>query len=314
MHDAPDLALLRVFDHLHRERHLTRASRQLGLSQPATSRALARLRELFADPLFVKSPRGMIATPRADALAPAIRDVLWRAADLVRPSDVALEALERELVIGSVDFLEADLLPRLAARVAELAPRVSLTSRPLIAADAGDALAEGRLDLVIGVRPYLPPEAMATHLFDDSFVCVVREGHPVVRRSLSLDRFCALSHVLIAPRNEPGSPVDDVLATLGRTRHVAVRTHTFLSAPLVVAATDHVLTGPARVLVPTATQVGLRLFTPPIELRSFAVWAAWHPRVQHDPVHAWLRGLVREVAPGPVPRARRATRSARRAR
>lgn len=305
MNDGPDLSLLRVFDHLHRERHLTRAARQLGLSQPATSRALARLRELFADPLFVKSPRGMVPTPRAEALAPAIRDVLQRAAELVRPPELDLSMLEREIVIGSGDFLEADLLPRLAARVAEAAPGVSLTSRP-IAADSGDALAAGRLDLVIGVRPYMPPDSMGTHLFDDSFVCVVRGDHPVVKRSLSLDRYCALSHVLIAPRNEPGSPVDEALAKLGRRRRIAVRTHTFLSAPLVVAGTDHVLTGPARVLVPMAERLGLKLFDPPIELRSFAVWAGWHPRMHHDPVHTWIRQLLREVAATPhAPRRKR---------
>ncbi len=294
-HDVPDLELLRVFDHLHRERHLTRAARKVGLSQPAMSRALGRLREELGDPLFVRGPRGMLPTPRAEQLAPDIRELLERARALVRPSELDPPSLERTFVIGSVDFLEADLMPRLAALLAREAPGVSITSRPL-GADASEALASGQLDLAIGVRPTLPADAMTTHLFDDGFVCAVRGEHPTVKRSLTAPRFAALSHVLIAPRGEPGSPVDTALAALGLSRRIVVRTHTFLSAPLIVAQTDLVLTGPRRVLVPMAERYGLRLLAPPVELRSFAVHAAWHPRVQHDPAHAWFRGLVKRAA------------------
>ncbi|GAB4202130.1 MAG: LysR family transcriptional regulator [Sandaracinaceae bacterium] len=293
---APPLALefdlLRVFDQLHRERHLSRAARQLGLSQPATSRALARLREVFGDPLFVRAPRGILPTPRAEQLAPEVRELLQRASALVRPPDLDPRTLARDFVIAGVDFLEGDLLPRLARVLADEAPRAALTSRPL-GADVGEALASGRVDLAIGVPSTLPPDAMTTHLFDDAFVCVVRDGHPSVRRTLSLTRFAALSHVLISPRGEPGSPVDTALEAQGLRRRIAVRTHTFLSAPLIVAQTDLVLTGPRRVLVPMAAALGLRLLPPPLPLRSFPVHMAWHPRVQNDPVHAWLRGLVR---------------------
>jgi len=295
MHHVPDLELLRLFDHLHREGNLTRAARKVGLSQPATSRALGRLREVFGDPLFVRTPRGMLPTPRAERLAPEIRDLLSRASALVRPPELDPATLERTFVIGSVDFLEADLIPRLARLLAEEAPGVSITSRPL-GSDASEALASGRLDLAIGVRPTLPTDAMTTHLFDDGFVCAVRGDHPTVKRSLSLARFAQLSHVLISPRGEPGSPVDTALAAQGLTRRIAVRTHTFLSAPLIVAQTDLVLTGPRRVLVPMAERHGLRLFTPPVELRAFAVHAAWHPRVQEDPAHQWFRGLVKRAA------------------
>lgn len=290
-----DLDQLRVFDHLHRERHLTRAARQVGLSQPAMSRALGRLREAFGDPLFVRTPRGMLPTPRAEQLAPEIRDLLQRASALVRPPDLDLATLDRAFVIGSVDFLEADLIPRLAALLAREAPRASITSRPLDGG-ASEALASGRFDLAIGVRPTLPADAMTTHLFDDDFVCAVRGDHPTVKRSLSLARFVALSHVLIAPRGEPGSPVDAALSQQGLSRRIAVRTHTFLSAPLIVAQTDLVLTGPRRVLVPMAEPYRLRLFPPPVTLRSFAVHQAWHARVHQDPTHAWFRGAVKRVA------------------
>jgi DNA-binding transcriptional LysR family regulator len=291
----PEIELLRVLDHLHRERHVTRAARTLGLSQPAVSRALARLRDVFGDPLFVRAPRGIVPTPRADEIAPEVREVLRRAEALVRPPELAPASLERTFVVGSVDFVEAELLPRLASLFEVEAPRASVTSRPL-GSDASEALATGRLDLAVGVKPTLPRDAITTHLFDDTFVCAVREGHPTVRRALSLETFTKVSHVLIAPRGEPGSPVDTELARLGLTRHVALRTSTFLSAPLIVASTDLVLTGPRRVLVPMAARLGLRLVAPPLELRGFSVHAAWHPRVQNEPAHAWFRGVVKRAA------------------
>lgn len=295
-----DLDLLRVFDHLHRERHLTRAARLLGLSQPAVSRALVRLREALGDPLFVRAPRGIVPTPRADALVPEVREILRRADALARPAAFDPRVLERTFVFASVDFVEGDLLPRLAALLSSEAPRVSITSRPL-GPDAAEGLLAGRFDVAIGVRSTLPTDVMTTHLFDDRFVCVVRRGHPSVRRALDLATFCRLSHVLISPRGEPGSPVDDALAKKGLSRHVAVRTHTFFSAPRVVASSDLVLTGPARVLEPLADHEGLLVLPPPLPLRGFGVFMAWHPRAQSDPAHAWLRSLVKRAsarAPG----------------
>jgi len=294
-HDEPDLDLLRVFHALHTEQHVTRAARAVGLSQPALSRALGRLRLCFGDPLFVRTPRGMLPTPRAQQLAPAIDDVLGRARALVRPVALTPASLERTFVVGSVDFAESVLLPRLLALAAKEAPGVSITSRPL-GADAGDALAAGQLDLAIGVRAALPAGVMLKHLFDDDFVCVVRRAHPTVKRELTIEAFAALHHVLIAPRGEPGSPVDTALAAQGLSRRIAVRTHTFLAAPLIVAQTDLVLTGPRRVLVPMAKHLDLRLIAPPVELKGFAVYHAWHPRMQHDPAHVWLRALVHRAA------------------
>lgn len=302
-HELPDLGLLRAFELLHRERHLTRAARQLGLSQPAMSRTLGRLRALFDDELFVRAPRGMIPTTRADALAPRVRALLQGAQALVAPDRFDPSTLDRVFTLGSFDMLEMELMPRLAALLAEEAPSVALSSRPL-SGDLGELLASGRLDLIIGVRSNIPPDAMSAHLFDDSFVCVVRKGHPRVRRSLSLERYVALSHVLIAPRGEPGSAVDSALAKLGLSRRIALRTHTFVSAPLIVAQTDFVLTGPRRVLVPMARALGLELFAPPFELAPFGVYCAWHPRVQHDPVHQWLRALIRRAV-SPAPDARK---------
>jgi DNA-binding transcriptional LysR family regulator len=126
----------------------------------------------------------------------------------------------------------------------------------------------------------------------------VRRDHPRVKRTLSLTTFVELPHLLIAPRGDPGGVVDEALAARGLRRRVAFRTHTFQSAPLVVARSDLILTAPRRVLVPVAKALGLKLLPPPMPLRPFAVFQAWHARVQDDPIHKWFRGVVAAAARG----------------
>jgi DNA-binding transcriptional LysR family regulator len=295
MHDAPDFDLLAVFAALYRERHLTRAALRLGKSQPATSRALERLRALMGDALFVRAPRGMLPTPRADALAAEVDRILESARALVYRDRFEPSALKRTFVIGTSDLVEAELLRPLSAELTRRAPGIDLSMKQLVLADAGDALAEGRLDLVIAPDTSLPASVMRQHLFDGDFLCAVRLDHPRARRKLSLETYLSLLHVQIAPRGEPGGPVDDALATRGLSRRVAVRTPSFLAAPLLVAQSDYVLTAPALMLRPLARPLGLRLHEPPLTFGSFRIFQAWHPRTQDDAAHRWFRGLVAEV-------------------
>ena len=290
-----DIELLRCFTHLHRERHLTRAARGAGLSQPAMSRALGRLRELFDDELFVRTPRGMLPTPRADALAPQIDAVLVQAEALVQPVAFDPARLARRFVIATSDMFEGQLVPKLVDALAAAAPNVDLMTRPIDSTSAV-ALATGRLDLFIGVRAAVPQDAIAAQLFDDDFVCAVRGDHPGVGRRLSLAKYCELPHLQIAPRGEPGGVVDSALDALGCARRVVVRTYSFLSAPAIVAGSDLILTAPKRVLLPIAERFGLRLLAPPLDLPGFSIWQAWHPRVHADPAHAWLRAQVGKAA------------------
>lgn len=293
--DAPDLDLLAAFDALHRERHLTRAAARVGKSQPAMSRALARMRDAFADELFVRTPRGMVPTPRADALAPEVRRVLDAARALVRARAFDPATLERTFVIATTDLVEAHLLPTLAARLRDLAPRASLLLRPMESTLAGD-LEVGRVDLVVSPRAGIPEGAMQRHLFDDEFLCAVRRGHPALRRGLGLEAWAALDHVQIAPRGAPGGPVDDALASRGLSRRVVVRTPSFLAAPVLVARSDYVITAPRVVLAAVAEPLGLHTFPPPLPLPGFRIQQGWHRRAHGDPAHAWLRGVVAQAA------------------
>jgi DNA-binding transcriptional LysR family regulator len=296
MHDAPDTELLRLFDILHNERHLTRAALRAGLSQPAMSRALGRMRRAFGDPLFVRTQSGMVPTTRADALAPEVRAVLEQMRTLMRPGELEPASLERTFVVAMADFVEAHLFDHVVARIAAEAPKVDLVLRPLDA-DAGELLESGRLDLIIAVRGAVPAGLVAKHLFDDSFLCAVRRDHPrLKKKGLTLDLYTELSHIQIAPRGTKGGPVDRALAARGLARRVAIRTNSFLAAPLLVASSDLVLTAPSVVLTPLARPLGLRTFPPPLEVQGFRVVQAWHPRSQADPAHAWFRAILASAA------------------
>ncbi len=260
------------------------------------SRALARLRGTFEDPLFVRGPRGMLPTPRAVELAPEVEALLERARALVSPSRFDPATLDRTFTIVTSDLVEQHLVAGVMRELIVRAPRVDVRFLPLTT-NAREALSSG-VDLAIGVQSVLPQGAMSQYLFDDAFLCAVRQAHPTVGKRLGLDDYVALAHIQIAPRGTAGGPVDDALAERGLTRRVAVRTHSFLAAPLLASRSDFVLTAPWRVLLPLAKTFRLRTFPPPLPIPGFRIHQAWHARVQDDPAHRWFRGIVASVARG----------------
>ncbi|MFO0665469.1 MAG: LysR family transcriptional regulator [Polyangiaceae bacterium] len=310
MDNGPTLELLQDFDALFRERQLTRAALRTGRSQPAMSRSLQRLRELFADALFVRTSQGMLPTPRAEALAPRVESVLEGARALVTKATFDPRTLVRTFTIGASDLVDADLLASLAAAVSREAPLVDIVS--MSARDVGTtALADGRVDLWVGTDESVPVGSKRQHLFDDAFQCAVRANHPVLDsdgarkrprarqsppRPLSVEAYVSLAHIQIAPRGTSGGPVDTALEKLGLSRRVAVRTTSFLSAPWIASRSDMILTGPSRLLRALAEPFDLVTFAPPIAIPGFRIFQAWHPRVHDDAAHRWFRGLLRAEA------------------
>jgi DNA-binding transcriptional LysR family regulator len=296
-----DLNLLVALRALLAERHVTRAAARVGLSQPAMSHALARLRELLGDALLVRTPSGMQPTARAEAMA----GPLERALDDVARLLASPEAFEpgrsaRKFRIATNDYMELVLFPRMLARLWTEAPGIDVRVRN-IGARATEDLAASKLDLAMGVvgqfgNPDPPTGIRTQRLISDRFVCVVRDGHPLVKRRLSLDEFIALPHALVAPRGESGSIVDTALAKLGKTRRVAVEVPHFLVAPHVVRETDVILTVAVRVASSLGPLLGLRQLAPPIELEGFSMSMVWHERQHADPAHVWLRALIAAVA------------------
>jgi DNA-binding transcriptional LysR family regulator len=295
-----DLNLLVALDALLEERNVTRAAERTGVTQSAMSHALARLRALVGDPLLVRGRSGMVATARAEALALPIRRALEGIVlALETPEPFEPKTAHLSIRIATSDYGELVLLPKLVRRLEQEAPHIDLRLIP----NSGDSvgpLVQGVVDLVVApVRPGDEVQGvLAKKLFDESFVCIVRRGHPLAKKKLTLARFAAASHALIAPRGREGSLADDSLARLGLSRRVAVTLPHFLVAPHVVAESDLVLVLAARVASQLATPLGLVVLAPPKELglTGFRMSALWHERTQHDPAHRWVRELFTDVA------------------
>jgi DNA-binding transcriptional LysR family regulator len=304
MHDVHlrslDLNLIVALDALLEERTVTRAAERVGISQSAMSHALARLRSMTRDPLLVRGRGRMMATPRAEALGPPIRRALEELAAALQDSAAFDPATARRTVrIATSDYGELVLLPHVVGCLEREAPGIDLRV-VAYGKDAPTLLGSGDVDLLIA--PLTPvdeaPGIRTRRLFDESFVCVVRKGHPLGRGRLTLARYVAAAHALISPRGKEGSFVDEALTKQGLARRVAVTVPHFLVAPYLVARSDLVLTLAARVATMLSGPLALTVLRPPAELglAGFRMSATWHERTHGDPAHRWLRERIVEIS------------------
>jgi len=293
-----DLNLVLALDALLAERHVTRAAKRLGITQPAASHALARLRELFRDPLLVRGGGGaMVPTPRADELAPRVHQVVVGLAGVLRVDRFEPATARRTFRICANDYTELVLLPRFTERLARVAPGIDLWVHAF--ADwPNDQLATGALDFVIGPpRGTRGPAANFERvLFDDSFTCIVRTGHPLAGARMTLARYCAAHHLVVSPRGTPGSFVDDALGKLGKTRRIALAVPHFLVVPYVIEGSDLVATLTSRVAARFAESLAIVAMAPPIAIPNFQIAVSWHERNHHDVAHRWFRDQLFAVA------------------
>jgi len=293
-----DLNLLVILRALLRERHVTRAARQVGLSQSATSHALGRLRELCDDALLVRHGRTLALTPRAARLLPGLERGLSELQGVLR-SEPAFDPkrARRSFSLGMADYGQALLLRPLLRTLQLAAPGIDLNV--VTFPNVPELIESGSLDLAILVTG-TTATGLSTHdLFDDGFVCMVRKGHPQVRGNLTLDQYLSLRHVLVAPTGTAGSFVDTELERRGLARRVALRVSNFLVAPMVVAETDYISTMPERLARRMAKSLPLRLVPPPFEVPRFGLSLVWHPRLDDDPAHRWLREVVSRASSKP---------------
>ena len=288
-----DLNLLRALDALLDERNVTRAAARLGLTQPAMSGMLTRLRESFGDPLLVRVQRGVAPTPRALALAAPVKQVLADIAGLLQAPAFDPGSARMTLSIAATDYaLRAIAVPFLLA-LRPLAPSVRVALLPLANEQLQAQFEQGTVDLALSTPETTAPDLHARTLFDERYVCVMRRGHPAApeaQSSLSLDRFCALDHALVSYAGGSFEGVtDDALARLGRQRRVLVSVKSFLLLPDILRASDLVAVVPRRLV---GDVDGLLLFDPPLDIPGFTKVLAWHERTHRDPGYRWLRALL----------------------
>jgi DNA-binding transcriptional LysR family regulator len=291
-----DLNLLVALDALLEEQNVTRAAERLALTQPTVSAMLARLRELFDDPLFVRAQRGLLPTPRAQALAPLLKEWLAEAHGLVAGEAFNPAKATFTASISANDYIQSALLVPLVKRLRREAPSVRLAVRGAELCHGTVPFANGDIDLCIATTSEIPsPDLPARLLYTEYYTCVVRKGHPLAGTRVTLDQFCRFPHVAVSPTESQFSgPVDQVLAQLGRKRQVVLSVPGFLILPEILATDDLIAVVPERVM--RGRMSGLRTFAPPVAIPEFSVVALWHQRLHKDPAHRWLRGLVAETA------------------
>lgn len=296
-----DLNLLASLAVLVREGNVTRAARALGISQPAMSHRLARLRERFDDPLLLPSGAGMQPTARALQLVePVARGLLEFDAALRSEARFDPRTSTRRFTIACADFGDFVVLPRALSRLHAEAPEIEVRmSRP--GPELERELERGLIDVAVLGNPCLPAANFRQRrVLDGRFATTVRADHPAVGPRMDLDTFVALPHLAIAPSSESdfGGAIDDALARVGQTRRVAVRVPSYSTATLLASRSDLVLTAPVGVILEATRFVSLRVFDPPLPIPPSDVRMVWHERWQREPGHAWLRATLAEVMTG----------------
>ncbi|MCP1518959.1 DNA-binding transcriptional LysR family regulator [Pseudomonas migulae] len=291
---TPDFNLLVTLDVLLAEGSVARAAKRLRLSPSAMSRALARLRETTGDPLLVRAGRGLVATPRALELREWVSQLVQDAEAVLRPAQQPdLKQLARTFTLRTSEgFVETFGAP-LIARVAEQAPGVLLRFMHKPDKDS-TSLRDGTVDLETGVvGKAAGPELRTQGLFRDRFIGVVRLGHPLSQGEITPERYAAGGHISVSRRGLDKGPVDEALAALQLERQVATIVAGFSTALALARATDLIAAVPERHT--ENLRSGMHSFALPVTLPEFTVAMLWHPRLDADPVHRWLRGCVREV-------------------
>ncbi len=295
MTTTPDLNLLLVLDALLEESHVTRAARRLGMTVPATSRALGRLRVLFGDPLLVAAGRRLVPTPFAEAIRPRVRDATMDTlAVLSPPAEAPLSLFSRLLTVRTTSAVSTVIAPRLLEALGDVSPGSRLR---FVAEGEEDAevLRAGDIDLDIGVIDFREPEIRVKQVLTDRFVGVARPGHDLLGAPVTLARFATCRHVIASRHGQPNGPIQRALHLAGLRPGTSVIVPDFLAALHVAAGSDVIATVPSLIARSRPWVSLCASFELPVALPPISIGLAWHPRFDRDPLHRWLRVASQEA-------------------
>lgn len=291
-----DLNLLRAFDAIAADGSVTAAGERLGLSQPAMSNALARLRKLFGDPLFVRTPRGMRPTPFAQQLAQPVREALR----LVQTALQQHAGFEPKSSDNTFRFYMSDIgemvfLPGLLERIKHDAPGVKIEVVQIPIKDIHAALEAGEIDLAVGFLPGLTTGIRQQPLFREHYVCMLRADHPAIGARISRKQFREAAHVLVSSAGTGHQVIEQTFVDEGLGGRIAARVPHFLVVPMILARTDLIVTLPSRIARVFLALGNFKVLKLPVHMPSFEVRLYWHERFHQDPANRWLRELMTEL-------------------
>lgn len=300
-----DLNLLRVFDEVMAERNLTRAARNLAMTQPAVSNALRRLRDSLGDDLVVRSGYGVVPTQHALQIWPAIREALASLRQSLQPSSFDPKSVNTNFTLAMADATAAELIPPLVNLIEAEAPAVTLRVLPLTTRDPRELLESSELDAAIGYFPVAlaaitlrgmqqgePDTIGYERLYEGRYMCVMRRDHPLAGNPLTLDAFCAAHHLLVSFSGRAFGFVDQALAAVKRSRRVVLTVNQFFTAGRVVANSDLLTVLPEHFIAATGFQDQLAVHPLPLDVSPVHVDMLWHRRHEARPAHLWLREAV----------------------
>ncbi len=291
-----DLKLLVAFEAMLGTRNVTAAADATGMTQPAMSTALGKLRKALDDPLFVRTSKGMEPTPFALELADPIRTALHLLRQtLNRDKHFDAATSTRTFRIVMTDIGERVFLPALLQRLSTVAPGVNLRTVQLPVKEMREALESGEMDLAVGFIPDLSAGYYQQRLFNRSYVCITRTDHPDIGDTLSLKQYLAASHAIVSAPGTGHDVVERVLAEKGYKRRIALHVTHFLAIPLIVANTDLVVTIPTMLAESYLPAGNIKILTPPLKMPVYAIKQYWHERFHEDPANRWLRELFCEM-------------------
>ena len=291
-----DLNLLVVFKHLLAERSVSRTAQALGLSQPTVSNALARLRKLLGDELFLRTPAGMQPTPFAEQLAESVTyalGMLHSAVNQRTSFDPATST--RSFVIGMTDIGEIHFLPPLMHKLRETAPGVTISTVRDTAVNLRDELESGKVDVAVGLLPQLKGGFFQRRLFSQRYVCLLRQGHALDKKRITLAEFTAAEHLLVVAEGTGHGKVDEILKRSGIERRIVLTVPHFVAIGHILQATDLVTTVPERLAHRMVQPFSLAAVPHPAPLPQVAINVFWHAKFHKLPANQWLRGLVFEL-------------------
>ena len=290
-----DLNLLVVFDSLMQERSVTRAGRRIGMTQPAVSNALNRLRHLVKDDLFLRGPKGMRPTPRALELAGPVRQALAQVEVALEPVAFNPATAKNTFRLAMADYAASLILPPLARCLERDAPGVDIRVRTNDNLNALGLLDRNEIDFAVGYHNEWPDRFGGQVLFTETYVCVMRRGHPLARESITLDEFASAEHLLITLTGEATGFVDRLLKKRGLKRRVAMTANQFLVAPLIIQNSDMIMTLALRTAERFAEVNELHIVPVPLEPDPVDLTLLWHKELIRHPAHEWMRQLLVEI-------------------
>lgn len=294
-----DLNLLVAFHAIYEERSVTRAAERLRVTQPTASGMLRRLREVFADPLFLRVARGLIPTPRADELAGPAQAMLLQADAILAPALFDPAQAEVTFRLSGSDYMQQAVIVPAIVRLRQDAPKCRIAAMPRTPHRLKEQLETGEVDACICTSEHVMPGMAASVLFRDRYVCVGRRDHRVRDRVMSVEQLLAFDHLLVDPSGSSFfGPVDHALSAIGRTRRVAATFATFPQMIQVLLSNDYLSFVPERFA--DVLNGEIRVFDTDLPLPDFDVVATWHPRFDHERRHLWLRSLLRAVCDAQV--------------